>query len=54
LRVSQTNLSSKRDSFITFIPALKGKFILMLRLYWPNETDPSIKRDVENPPVEKV
>jgi len=29
----------------------KGKFILMLRLYWPDETDPSIIDGTWKPPA---
>jgi hypothetical protein len=30
------------DKESNWLPAPSGKFILMLRLYWPNESDPSI------------
>ena len=30
------------DKEFNWLPAPEGKFILMLRMYWPNETDPSI------------
>jgi hypothetical protein len=30
------------DKKANWLPAPAGKFILMLRLYWPNENDPSI------------
>ncbi|OAE71665.1 hypothetical protein A7J71_20695 [Achromobacter insolitus] len=34
--------SPGRDLESNWLPAPKGKFILMMRLYWPNETEPSI------------
>lgn len=38
-----------------WLPAPKGKFILMLRLYWPSETSPSILDDSwKIPPVQIV
>jgi hypothetical protein len=30
------------DKESNWLPAPAGKFILMMRLYWPNENDPSI------------
>ena len=30
------------DKESNWLPAPAGKFILMMRLYWPRETDPSI------------
>ncbi len=36
-----------------WLPAPKGKFILMLRLYWPKETNPSIIDGTWNPPPVK-
>jgi hypothetical protein len=36
------NASPGADRESNWLPAPTGKFILMLRLYWPNETDPSI------------
>ena len=30
------------DKELNWLPAPTGKFILMLRMYWPNENDPSI------------
>jgi hypothetical protein len=30
------------DKESNWLPAPTGKFILMLRMYWPNENDPSI------------
>ncbi|GLK92347.1 DUF1254 domain-containing protein [Achromobacter insolitus] len=38
-----------------WLPAPKGKFILMMRLYWPNESDPSIINGSWTiPPVRRV
>jgi hypothetical protein len=38
-----------------WLPAPKGKFILMMRLYWPNEANPSIIDGTWTiPPVRKV
>ena len=36
------NESPGEDKESNWLPAPKDKFILMLRLYWPDETDPSI------------
>jgi hypothetical protein len=36
------NESPGTDKEANWLPAPKGKFHLMLRLYWPNEDDPSI------------
>jgi hypothetical protein len=33
-----------------WLPAPAGKFILMLRMYWPKESDPSILDGTWNPP----
>ncbi|MGY8665911.1 DUF1214 domain-containing protein [Bradyrhizobium sp. UFLA05-109] len=46
---SQLNLESN------WLPAPAGKFILMLRMYWPNEKEPSIINGTWSPPaVRKV
>jgi hypothetical protein len=43
------------DKEANWLPAPDGKFILMLRLYWPNEKSPSIiNGSWEIPPVKKV
>jgi len=34
--------SPGKDKESNWLPAPKGKFVLMMRLYWPRETDPSI------------
>ncbi|MFC7395582.1 DUF1254 domain-containing protein [Chelatococcus sp. GCM10030263] len=36
------NDSPGRDKEANWLPAPKGKFILMMRLYWPDENNPSI------------
>ena len=36
-----------------WLPAPKGKFLLMMRLYWPNETAPSIIDGSWSPPAAK-
>jgi hypothetical protein len=43
------------DKESNWLPAPDGKFILMLRMYWPNESDPSILDGTWTiPPVTKV
>ena len=43
------------DKESNWLPAPAGKFILMMRLYWPNETDPSIlDGSWKIPPVKRV
>ena len=37
-----------------WLPAPKGKFVLMMRMYWPKEKDPSIIDGSWKPPVVKV
>ena len=47
--------SPGKDKESNWLPAPSGDFILMLRMYWPNETDPSIINDTWAPPaVRKV
>ncbi|MGH6755365.1 MAG: DUF1214 domain-containing protein, partial [Bradyrhizobium sp.] len=36
------NASPGADKESNWLPAPKGKFILMMRLYWPDESNPSI------------
>jgi hypothetical protein len=43
------------DMESNWLPAPDGKFVLMLRMYWPNESDPSILDGTWTmPPVKKV
>ncbi len=43
------------DKESNWLPAPAGKFILMMRLYWPDESDPSIlDGSWKIPPVKKV
>ena len=49
------NDSPGADKESNWLPAPAGKFILMLRMYWPNENDPSILNGTWTiPPVKKV
>ena len=36
-----------------WLPAPTGKFVLMLRMYWPNENNPSIIDGTWTPPAAK-
>ena len=47
------NESPGADKESNWLPAPKGKFQLMLRLYWPNETPPSIIDGTWSPPPAK-
>lgn len=47
--------SPGKDKELNWLPAPPGDFILMLRLYWPNETDPSLINGTWTiPAVQKV
>jgi hypothetical protein len=47
--------SPGKDKESNWLPAPPGKFILMLRMYWPNENNPSIiNGSWKIPPVKKV
>jgi hypothetical protein len=49
------NQSPGADKESNWLPAPAGKFVLMLRMYWPNEKDPSIiDGSWKIPPVKKV
>jgi hypothetical protein len=53
LYIQKDSPGAEKES--NWLPAPSGKFILMLRLYWPNEKDPSILNGSwEIPPVKKV
>ncbi|WP_395666296.1 DUF1254 domain-containing protein [Methylocella sp.] len=45
------NESPGPDKESNWLPAPKGKFILMLRLYWPSESDPTILNGSWTPPA---
>jgi uncharacterized protein (TIGR03000 family) len=47
------NESPGKDKENNWLPAPKGDFVLMLRLYWPNEADPSILNGSWKPPAVK-
>lgn len=47
------NESPGADKESNWLPAPKGKFQLMLRLYWPSETPPSIINGTWSPPPAK-
>jgi hypothetical protein len=47
------NESPGKEKESNWLPAPKGKFILMLRLYWPKEKDPSILDGSWKPPAVK-
>ena len=48
------NESPGPDKEANWLPAPKGKFILMMRLYWPREKAPSIIDGTWKPPAVKV
>jgi hypothetical protein len=49
------NESPGREKESNWLPAPSGRFVLMLRLYWPKEKDPSILDDTwPIPPVTQV
>jgi hypothetical protein len=45
--------SPGKDMEANWLPAPEGKFILMMRLYWPNEKEPSILGGSWKPPAVK-
>ena len=47
------NQSPGADKESNWLPAPTGKFILMLRMYWPNEDPPSIIDGTWKPPAAK-
>ena len=49
LYLQAANPGSGKES--NWLPAPKGKFVLMLRLYWPNETPPTILDGTWKPPA---
>ncbi|MBL8799649.1 MAG: DUF1254 domain-containing protein [Planctomycetia bacterium] len=46
--------SPGKDKEANWLPAPKDKFILMMRLYWPKEKDPTILNGTWKPPVVQV
>jgi hypothetical protein len=49
------NKSPGKDKESNWLPAPKGKFLLMMRLYWPKEKNPPIlDGSWALPPVKKV
>jgi hypothetical protein len=48
------NASPGKDKEANWLPTPKGKFILMLRLYWPKEKSPSIINGTWKPPAVKM
>lgn len=48
------NESPGKDKETNWLPAPKGKFILMMRLYWPKDTAPSFIDGTWKPPAVKV
>jgi hypothetical protein len=49
LYLQSANPGPEKES--NWLPAPNGKFFLMLRLYWPNETDPTILNGTWKPPA---
>jgi len=47
------NKSPGKDQESNWLPAPEGKFVLMMRLYWPKEQDPSILDGSWKPPAVK-
>ena len=47
--------SPGKNKETNWLPAPKGKFVLVMRLYWPTTTPPSIlDRSWTRPPAERV
>jgi hypothetical protein len=46
--------SPGKEKEANWLPAPPGKFVLMMRLYWPQETNPSILNGSWEPPAVKV
>ncbi|HEY4260779.1 MAG TPA: DUF1214 domain-containing protein, partial [Schlesneria sp.] len=46
--------SPGKDKESNWLPAPAGKFVLMMRLYWPKESAPSIIDGSWKPPAVKV
>jgi hypothetical protein len=54
LDIDIQNESPGKEKEANWLPAPKGKFVLMMRLYWPKESDPSIIDGTWTPPPVKV
>lgn len=54
LDISIQNESPGKDKEANWLPAPKGKFVLMMRLYWPKENAPSIIDGTWKPPAVKA
>ena len=48
------NESPGKDKESNWLPAPKGEFVLMLRLYWPKEDNPTILNGTWQPPAVKI
>lgn len=48
------NESPGKDKEANWLPAPKGEFVLMMRMYWPKETRPSVIDGTWKPPAVKV
>ncbi len=48
------NESPGKEQEANWLPAPKGKFVLMMRLYWPKESPPSILDGTWKPPAVKL
>lgn len=54
LDITIQNQSPGKDKEANWLPAPKDKFVLMMRLYWPKEKDPSILDGSWSPPPVKM
>ena len=49
------NESPGKDKEANWLPAPKGEFVLMLRMYWPKDKEPSVLDSTwKVPPVQKA
>lgn len=48
------NEPTGKDWEANWLPAPKGNFVLMMRMYWPKETNPSILNGSWQPPAVKA
>jgi hypothetical protein len=54
LDVSIQNESPGKEKEANWLPAPRDNFVLMLRMYWPKEKDPSILDGTWKPPAVKI